>query len=160
MSEPLTTYRGQVSSQWVDYNGHMRDAFYLLIFSYASDAVMALLGLDDAGREATGHSLFTLECHLNYLREVKVGVDVEVRTQILGHDDKRLHLYHSLHLPSAKPTLATNEQMLLHVDVAGPFATPFSAPVLARVQGFWQEHQNLPVPTHVGRVISLGRAHA
>ena len=36
----LTTYTTQVQPAWVDYNGHLRDAFYLLIFSYATDALM------------------------------------------------------------------------------------------------------------------------
>ncbi|PKL97622.1 MAG: 4-hydroxybenzoyl-CoA thioesterase, partial [Gammaproteobacteria bacterium HGW-Gammaproteobacteria-9] len=36
----LPTYRTTISTEWVDYNGHLRDAFYLLIFSYATDALM------------------------------------------------------------------------------------------------------------------------
>ena len=36
----LTTYSTPVLEEWVDYNGHLRDAFYLLIFSYATDALM------------------------------------------------------------------------------------------------------------------------
>ncbi|MEY4882371.1 MAG: hypothetical protein RIS34_225 [Pseudomonadota bacterium] len=155
MSELLSTYRGPVVPEWVDYNGHLRDAFYLLIFSYASDALMDQLGLDGAQREASGCSLFTLECHLNYLQEVKAGVTVEVRTRILGHDKKRLHIYHSLHLPGAEPTLAANEQMLLHVELAGPRAIPFSEVMLAHIQRLAQSHQNLPIPKYVGRVIGL-----
>ena len=29
----LTTYSTPIFEEWVDYNGHLRDAFYLLIFS-------------------------------------------------------------------------------------------------------------------------------
>ena len=85
----LKTYETPVLAEWTDYNGHLRDAYYLLIFSYATDALMDHLGLDSAGREASGHSLFTLEVHLNYLHEVKQGEPVEVRTQLLAHDRKR-----------------------------------------------------------------------
>ena len=46
----LTSYRTTVLPEWVDYNGHLRDAFYLLIFSHATDALMDQLGLDEAGR--------------------------------------------------------------------------------------------------------------
>lgn len=76
----LTTYTTHIQPDWVDYNGHLRDAFYLLIFSYATDALMDTLGLDSENREASGHSLFTLELHLNYLHEVKLGAEVEVHT--------------------------------------------------------------------------------
>lgn len=85
----LTTYTTRVQSDWVDYNGHLRDAFYLLIFSYATDGLMDALGLGSDNREASGHSLFTLELHLNYLHEVKLGAEVEVHTQLIAYDAKR-----------------------------------------------------------------------
>ena len=52
----LTTYRTPILPEWVDYNDHLRDAFYLLIFSYATDALMTRIGLDQAGRERSGHT--------------------------------------------------------------------------------------------------------
>ena len=155
MSGLLTTYQGPVLPDWVDYNGHLRDAFYLLIFSYATDGLMDQIGLDSAGRAASGHSLFTLECHLNYLHEVKVGALVEVRTQVLGQDAKRLHIHHTLHLAGQPTVLAANEQMLLHVAMEGPRATAFVPPVLEQVQGLAAAHQALPRPEHVGRVMAL-----
>lgn len=151
----LTTYQTRIIPDWVDYNGHLRDAFYLLIFSYATDALMDRLGLDSNSREASGHSLFTLELHLNYLHEVKLDAEVEVRTQIIGHDSKRLHLYHSLHLVGDDKALAGNEQMLLHVDLAGPHATPFSETSLARLTAIVTEQADLPAPQYIGRVIAL-----
>ena len=157
----LTTYNTPVLEEWVDYNGHLRDAFYLLIFSYATDGLMDHLGLDSQNREASGHSLFTLEVHMNYLHEVKLGARVEVRTQIIGHDKKRLHLYHSLHLIGEEQTLAGNEQMLLHVDLAGPHSAPFSEHSLALLRAIETRQGDLPKPAYVGRVIGLpGTARA
>ena len=151
----LTTYTTQVLPDWVDYNGHLRDAFYLLIFSYATDALMDTLGLDSDNREASGHSLFTLELHLNYLHEVKRGADVEVQTQLIAHDAKRLHLYHSLHLLGDEKALAGNEQMLLHVDLAGPHSAPFTEATLARLATISSAQADLPRPALLGRVIGL-----
>ena len=151
----LTTYSTRIISEWVDYNGHLRDAFYLLIFSYATDALMDRLGLDSENREASGHSLFTLELHLNYLHEVKLGAHVEVHTQLIGHDQKRLHLYHSLHQVGDPQMLAGNEQMLLHVDLAGPRSAPFSEAVLGRLQAIAAEQSELSAPTDLGRVMAL-----
>jgi acyl-CoA thioester hydrolase len=164
MTEPapltghLSTYRSAVLPDWVDYNGHLRDAYYLLLFSLATDALMAQLGLDEAGRAATGHSLYTLECHLNFVQEVKLGQQVEVRTQILGHDQKRLHLNHSLHLLDEAPLLAASEQMLLNVATAAARATPFAEPVLSRVEALARAHQGIPAPRFAGRAISLARS--
>jgi len=151
----LTTYQTHIRPEWVDYNGHLRDAYYLLIFSYATDALMDMLGLDSQNRDTSGHSLFTLELHLNYLHEVKVDVDVQVHTQIIGHDAKRLHLYHSLHLAGGDKELAGNEQMLLHVDLAGPRAAPFTEQTLVKLQALLDEQADLPTPAYIGRVIAL-----
>src|ERR1700712_5616114 len=89
----LITYKTAILADWVDYNGHLRDAFYLLIFSEATDALMDHIGLDAAARERDHSSIFTLESHLSYLREVKGGAAVHVFTQLIGHDAKRLHVY-------------------------------------------------------------------
>lgn len=151
----LTTYQTRILPEWVDYNGHLRDAYYLLIFSYATDALMDHLGMDSQNREASGHSLFTLELHLNYLHEVKLDTEVEVRTQIIGYDSKRLHLYHSLHKVGDEQALAGNEQMLLHVDLAGPRSAPFSPDTLHRLQAIVADQTDLPAPAYIGRVIAL-----
>lgn len=151
----MITYSTPVLEDWVDYNGHLRDAYYLLIFSYATDAFMERIGLDSAGRAASGHSLFTLECHLNYLREVKLGIPVEVHSQVIGHDRKRVHLYHELRVQGQAELLAASEQMLLHVDLAGPRSAPFSDSSAQALAAISAEQAHLPRPEHVGRVIAL-----
>ncbi|MDQ0977743.1 thioesterase family protein [Pseudomonas synxantha] len=151
----LTTYTTRIRPDWVDYNGHLRDAFYLLIFSYATDALMDTLGLDTDNRDASGHSLFTLELHLNYLHEVKLDAEVQVRTQLIAHDAKRLHLYHSLYRVGEDRELAGNEQMLLHVDLAGPHAAPFTAATLEKLTTISAEQAELSKPALLGRVIGL-----
>ncbi|AXO90346.1 thioesterase [Pseudomonas parafulva] len=130
----LLTYRTTVQPDWADYNGHLRDAYYLLIFSYATDALMTRIGLDADSRGQSGHSLFTLEAHINYLHEVKLGTEVWVQTQIIGFDRKRLHLYHSLHRADFDGALAASEQMLLHVDLAGPKSAPFTDERTLKIQ--------------------------
>lgn len=155
MTEALITFEGEVRQEWTDYNGHLRDAFYLLIFSYATDGFMARIGLDEAGRETNGHSLFTLECHLNFLHEVKQDETVVVHTRLLGHDHKRVHLYHSLHLRGAAVELAASEQMLLHVTLEGPKAAPFGAPTAQALRALADKQPSLPLPTWVGRTMAL-----
>ena len=154
----LPTYQTAVSPDWVDYNGHLRDAYYLLIFSHATDALMDLLGLDAAGRARTGHTLYTLECHLNYLAEVKEGEQVEVRSQLLAHDGKRLQIHHGLHRPGEEASLAESEQMLINIDSAAGRSAPFDAQVADKVAQLAAEHRGLPQPACVGRVIGLRRA--
>ena len=151
----LTPYRTAILPEWVDYNGHLRDAFYLLIFSYATDALMDRLGLDEAGRARTGHTLYTLECHLNYLAEVKLGAEVEVRTRLLAHDHKRLHIHHGLYLPGSDASLAESEQMLMNIASGTGRSAPFAEDVARRVAALAAAQLGLPRPACVGRVIGL-----
>jgi acyl-CoA thioester hydrolase len=159
MSDPgaalLTPWRGTVLPEWTDYNGHLRDAYYLLVFSMATDAMMDMIGLDATGRAATGHSMFTLESHINYLLEVKQGTAIEVKTQILGVDAKRLHVYHSLFVAGTQTLLSVNEQMQLNVDMSGPRAAPFAPSVMPRLQALAAPHAGLPRPKYAGRSIAM-----
>ncbi|PVZ37077.1 thioesterase family protein [Pseudomonas sp. CC120222-01a] len=151
----LITYRTPVQEDWVDYNGHLRDAFYLLIFSYATDALMERIGLDESNRGQSGNSLFTLEAHINYLHEVKLGTEVWVQTQIIGFDRKRLHVYHSLHRAGFDEVLAASEQMLLHVDLAGPRSAPFNDISSRLLQELLEQGRDVIPPEYVGRRIQL-----
>jgi len=158
MPETLLTYETPVIADWVDFNGHLRDGFYMVLFSYGVDGLMDQIGLDEAGREATGHSLFTLEAHVNFLREVKLDAQVQVYCQVLGHDAKRLHVGLALHIEGNDTVMAYSEQMLLSMDMGGPRASPFVPTVAARVQMLATAHRSLPRPAYVGRVISLPAA--
>jgi acyl-CoA thioester hydrolase len=157
-TDPMVTWRGTVEAPWVDYNGHLRDAYYLLVFSFATDGLMDRVGLDEQGRNDTGHTLYTLETHLNFLREVKEAVAIEVHTQLLGADHKRLHLFHSLLRTDNGALLATNEQMLCNIDTTGPRSTAFAPSVAARLTPLIQAHHHRPRPPQAGRSITLPRA--
>lgn len=151
----LITYRTRVLPEWVDYNGHLRDAYYLLIFSYATDALMERIGLDADARGQSGHSLFTLEAHINYLHEVKLDTEVWVQTFIIGFDKKRLHLYHSLHRKDFEEALSASEQLLLHVDMAGPKSAPFTASSIEQLENLVTGQDSQPHSLYVGRTIPI-----
>jgi acyl-CoA thioester hydrolase len=155
MSASLRPHREVVLPDWADYNKHLNDAFYLVIFSHATDHMMDQIGLDAAGRERSNHSLFTAELHLNYLKEVKVGAEVRVETTFLGHDAKRLHIFHTMYVGDGAEPVATNEQMQLSMDMTGPRVAPFQPDVLAKIEAIAAEHAKLPRPAQAGRSIAL-----
>ncbi len=151
---PLTLYRTTVPAEWVDYNGHMNDACYCIAFSRATDALIEYIGLDADYRERAARSVFTLESHVCYLREGKLGESLRVTVQLLGHDARRLRLFLALYRDGDDALLATAEQMFLHVDTRGPRAAPFDDAVQARVDELWAAHAALPVPEQCGRAIA------
>ncbi|NIF77513.1 thioesterase [Paraburkholderia sp. Cy-641] len=153
----LPSYRATVRAEWVDYNGHMRDAFYMLLFSLAGDELIDLIGLPDSVRKERRRSIYTLEAHLNYLHEIKEGAQVRIDMRLLAHDVKRIHLYlemFALDGQRAEP-VAASEQMLLHVDTSGPRSIAFDPDVAARVRELAEAHAALPPARFAGHVIGL-----
>jgi acyl-CoA thioester hydrolase len=104
-----------IRSEWIDYNGHLRDAYYVLIFSEAIDALMERVGLGAAYRARTGGTLYTLEMHLHYLHEIKQSDAAVVTVRLLGVDTKRIHAALELLRAGAAEVAASAEVMLLHV---------------------------------------------
>jgi acyl-CoA thioester hydrolase len=147
-------YRDTVRAEWVDYNGHLRDAFYMLIYSYATDALLDAIGLDAAQRMARGRSMYTLEAHLNYLREIKEDARVRVDVRVLEHDAKRVRVYLEMFAGDGAEPVSASEQLLLHVDRSGPRAAPFDADVLARVAALHAATEGFE-PRHAARAIAL-----
>jgi acyl-CoA thioester hydrolase len=151
----LTLHRATVLPAWVDYNNHLNDGYYTVVFSDATTALMAYIGLGPAERQATNHTLFTLEMHTNYLLEVKGGLEVRVDTQLLAYDAKRLHIFHTMHRANEAEIVATNEQMLMSIDMSGPKGAPWLPPVLGKIDDIWRSHKDLPRHKNAGRSIGL-----
>jgi carnitine 3-dehydrogenase len=149
---PLDLYACAVRPQWVDYNGHMSESFYLWAFGEASDALFRYIGINEAYR-AAGQSYYTVESHINFLREVSSGEPLHFSTQVLSTDEKRLHIFHTMYHGQTREKLATTEQMLLHVDTKGGRAVPVSGRVRKALSEIVKTHADLPRPEQVGRVM-------
>jgi acyl-CoA thioester hydrolase len=130
-------YAAGIEPEWIDYNGHLRDAYYGLILSYATDALMDRLGMNAAYRAASGCTLYTVELHLHFLREVKQAERLTVTALILAADHKRLHLALELQRASDGEVAASAELMLLHVHQGATVASvAFPAPIAAAIAAF------------------------
>jgi carnitine 3-dehydrogenase len=152
----LLVHRAVVLPEWVDYNGHAHESRLVQVFGDATDALLAAIGID-AQYLAAGGSYYTVETHLSLLREVLAGQSLRVTTQVLGSDDKRLHVFHSLYRDDDVALLATAEQMLVHVDAGAGQAAPAPAELLARVADLTARHSAIPAPDGVGKRIALCR---
>jgi len=154
---PIPPYLVRVNPDWIDHNGNMGEAYYVLTFGQATDAFYDEIGLDAITRERTSSSVYTVETHICYLRRVGGGVPLRVTTQVLDFDDKRAHIFHEMRHGEAGTLLATEELMLLHVDTAGPHAVSFPPEVVELLRGLQEAQADLPVPEQAGRVITIKR---
>ena len=80
----VAVWREPVQDAWIDYNGHLSEPYYVLVFGHATDAVMDELGLGPEYRSAHDASLYTVEAHVRYLAEVAAGSELEVRSSVIG----------------------------------------------------------------------------
>jgi carnitine 3-dehydrogenase len=156
LSGPLRLHEARVLPEWVDYNGHAHESRYLQVFGDASDALFRYLGIDAAYLASTG-SYYTAETHLSHLREASADDRLHVATQVLGFDDKRLHLFHALHRSDDDGLVAAAEQMLVHVDARSGRAGPAGEMILERVGRIARAHAGLPRPERAGRAIAMAR---
>jgi carnitine 3-dehydrogenase len=141
-----------VRPEWTDYNNHLSDFQYGHLFGCAMDALYRRVGVDAAYR-AAGGMYYTVESHVKHLAEAKAGDALYVTTQVLGVDDKRLHVFHRLHRRGDDELLATGEQMHLHVDMASAKAAPANAAVRGKLEALRAAHAALPAPHDAGRPV-------
>lgn len=152
---PLDLHRETVRPEWIDYNGHMNVAYYVLAFDHATDAVFEYLQVGEAYRRRTGCSIFAMELHVLYTAELKQGEPLRVTTQILGADEKRLHFFHRMYHAERGTQAACYEIIGVNVDMTARKAKPFPPETLARIQAVAAAHVHLPRPPEAGRVIGL-----
>ncbi len=153
--DDLTPYEEIVPPEWIDYNGHMNVAYYLLAFDHASDALLDQLKLGRAYCTLEKCSLFVVETHITYEREMLEGDGLAITTRILGYDSKRLHLFHEMYHVASGDLAATNEVMLLHVDMTARRATEFSKATMDRIEPVCKSHQKQGLPAQAGRAIKI-----
>ena len=147
--------RLHVLPSWIDYNGHMTESRYLFAGSETSDTLLRLIGADMA-YVAGGHSYYTAETHIRHLGEAKLGDHLTGSVQVLGADDKRLHIF--ITIAKDGQAVATLEQMLLHVDMAAGKTCPAAPAVLDRLFAIRDAHAGLPRPAGTGRHIGQGKS--
>ena len=149
MSEPVVWHE-PVLDEWIDYNGHLSEPYYVLVLGHATDAVMDHVGMGPDYRDRQGASLFTVEAHVRYLDQVPPGVELEVQSRVIGASRKLLRIWHELRVDG---TLRATEEILgVHVDTDAGRSSPFPTDVAERI-----EAALVPPPPEAGGAIRLGQ---
>jgi acyl-CoA thioester hydrolase len=140
----FSVWREPVRDEWIDYNGHLSEPYYVLVMGHATDAVMDAVGLGPEYQAAQDSSLYTVEAHVRYVDEVRGGTDLEVRSSIIGVAPKLLWLWHELW---ADDRLRATEE-ILGVHVTAGSSSPLPEEVLAAARAALVDP-----PEHAGRRI-------
>jgi len=154
----LDLHRETVKPDWIDYNGHMNVAYYVLVFDHGTDAFLDHIGLDETYRSETGSSVFVVESHVTYELEAHQGDRLRVTTQVLDADSKGLHIFHRMYRSDDAAVVATNELMILHVDLSSRRSQALPDTIVSRLRPLVEAHFALARPPQAGCVIGIRRS--
>ncbi len=154
---PLQVHESKVLPEWIDYNGHMNVAYYVLAFDHATDSFFNYLGIGEEYKNKYNFSTFTLEGHITYDREVLQGDPLSFKTYLLDYDEKRLHYFHEMYHANQGYLASTNELITIHIDMSVRRSAPFAPELLTKLEEVMEAHRHLPRPEKVGRTIGIRR---
>lgn len=150
----------RVVPDYIDPNGHMNVGYYSVIFDKASDVPCSRLGIGWDMIERLKITIFTLENHVTFQREVLEGQPLTFEFQLLDYDNKRVHLFMTMRHATEGWVAATYESMNMCIDMATRRATAWPADVMEKLAQVHAIHATRPRPAEVGRVIGIRRKAA
>jgi len=151
IENPIEVQRRRITADWADYNGHTNDSRYMQLSSEALDIFFRSIGFSN-DYLATGRSLYTLESHIRYINESKVGDEIVVTAQVIALDEKKVHM-HSVMSQTDGTIVATGEHIYLHVDTKLKKSCPIGTELLVLLEPIAKAHANLSRPEGVGRFV-------
>jgi acyl-CoA thioester hydrolase len=108
----------KIIKDWIDYNGHMNVAYYLLIFDkVGADNLNTIFKMGEHSAKTTGMSTMIVETNITYNQELKLGDEVEINLIYFDHDKKRLQYKFEMIHKEKKYLASTFEALALYVDL-------------------------------------------
>ena len=143
-------HSGSVLPEWIDYNGHMNVAYYVLAFDWGVDALWANFGITEQHVEQTQSSTFAVETHVLYKQELKLDDPYVITSQILAFDEKRIHQFQRMYHAEEGFLVATCEWMNLHFNPRIRRVAPWPEEIRARIAELADNQGSHPWPPEAG----------
>ncbi|MEN0088316.1 MAG: acyl-CoA thioesterase [Pseudomonadota bacterium] len=158
LDQGFTAPERTLDPNWIDYNGHLNMAYYLVLFEEGAEGFWEVFGLGDSYRDRTGHTTYTASVKIDYIAEVAADATVFVQSVLREVGPKKFLIWQGLYTTDG--TLrASCETLTLHVDQTGdaPKVANFTADMLARLQEVAEQHQGFVLPQPVGLPVQMNR---
>lgn len=152
---PLVLPPTIVKPEWIDFNGHMNVAYYLLAFDEASETLDAFLGLSPEYRQKTENGTFAGDIHIAYLQELKEGDPIRMTGRVIACDSKRVHYWLEMFHATEGYLAATSEYMILHIDMSVRRVAPMAPEIVTWIKQVRDAHAALPMPKGLGKVMQV-----
>ena len=133
----------KIIKDWIDYNGHMNVAYYLLIFDrYGADKLNSIFKMGEESAKNTGMSTMIVENNIAYKRELKVNEEVDINLIYFNHDKKRLHYKFEMINKKDNSLSATFEALALYVNLKDRKVSEFEEEKILIMQDFIKENKH------------------
>lgn len=155
MTNPkLPEFHSSILPEWIDHNGHMNVAYYVLVFDHATDHFYDFLGIGHHYQQS-GYSVFTLGMNVDYLRELLEGDQIKIVSQLLDWDHKRVHYIHHMYHLDEGYLAATNECLGINVSMESRKSIPFPADRLGVLRDIGEQHKEMEYPKQAFRQLGI-----
>ena len=121
-----------VSPDFIDLNGHMNIRHYFDAASIALWRICIAAGMDASYSEERGLTMFTVEQHIRYFSELRLGERFTVHVRFLERSDRAVHAMSFVVAPEARTLACTFEASYVHVDMNTRRSVPIPDDVAAR----------------------------
>ena len=147
-------YSGKVRSEWVDHNGHMNLAYYVLAFDIATDVFFRRFGVDQNYRNSRHLSTFAGNIHVYYKSELHLDDEFKINCSLLGFDNKRIRHMNRMFRTNDGVEVALMESLQLHVDLKERRVCVMPDPLLAQLEKLQFEQGPIEAPREIGQAIT------
>ncbi|MHD0398710.1 thioesterase family protein [Staphylococcus simulans] len=152
----LYTYEDKVHPSWIDHNQHLHDAQYFSIFSDAVVGFFAEMGFSIDYRQKHDTTIFNLEAHITFLKEMLLDETFTVEVHVYDYDKKRVHFFLKMFNQDQVPT-ATYEVIMMAVDNKQRRSSAFPEFVLDNIKIYYDEQGTFETPKQLGHAIGIPR---
>ena len=121
-----------VPPEFIDLNGHMNIRHYFDAASIALWRICIEAGMDESYSRERGLTMFTVEQHIRYFSELRVGDRFVVHGRFVDRSDRAVHAMSFVVAPETQTLACAFEATYVHVDMATRRSVPIPADVAAR----------------------------
>lgn len=150
-------HSGRVLPEWIDYNGHMNVAYYVLAFDLGIDALWIDFGITEEHVKANQSTTFAVESHVMYKQELKLDDPYVVTSQVLAYDEKRIHQFQRMYHEQEGYLAATAEWMSLHIDLRARKVAPWPPQIFAEIGKVAAGQSDWGIPEEKGSTMVIRR---
>jgi acyl-CoA thioester hydrolase len=132
MQESLITYRGTVYPWHCDHVGHMNVMWYVGKFDEATWQFFNMLGFSPSYLRTAKRGMAAVDQHISYLRELRAGDVVTVRTKLIEIKEKSIRFVHEMTNDESNEIAARTTLKGVHMDTDARKSCAFDESILAK----------------------------